>query len=380
MPDLVRLEDVRGLVERREGPCVSVFMPMHRAAPERDQDPIRLKNLLTRADALLQAAGMRPPEARELLEPARGLLSDPLSWRNGNDGLAVFLDRHGARTLGVGLELPELVVVGERYHVKPLLPLFTADGTFRVLALSRGDVRLFEASRQRIRPIDLGRAPTSREEALRYDDLEKQHLLHVAGRGAPLFHGHGIGDEVERTLDERFLRMVDDGVLAALPDRSPPLVLAGVEEIAAVYREVTRYPNVLRATVPGNPDPLRPAELHARAWAIVEPELARAREEAAARFRAGAARGELATDDLGAAVAAADAGRVDTLFVASGVERWGRLDRGTGAVVVHDDQEPGDDDLLDLAAVRTLLTSGTVYAVPSDEVPGGTDVAATFRY
>jgi len=142
-----------------------------------------------------------------------------------------------------------------------------------------------------------------------------------------------------------------------------------------VYREVTRYPNVLRATVPGNPDPLRPAELHARAWAIVEPELARAREEAAARFRAGAARGELATDDLGAAVAAADAGRVDTLFVASGVERWGRLDRGTGAVVVHDDQEPGDDDLLDLAAVRTLLTSGTVYAVPSDEVPGGTDVA-----
>ena len=38
------------------------------------------------------------------------------------------------------------------------------------------------------------------------------------------------------------------------------------------------------------------------------------------------------------------------------------------------------DELLDLAAVRTLLDPGTVDAVAAADVPSGTDVAAVCRY
>ncbi|CAD5939922.1 hypothetical protein PCC9214_01853 [Planktothrix tepida] len=47
---------------------------------------------------------------------------------------------------------------------------------------------------------------------------------------------------------------------------------------------------------------------------------------------------------------------------------------------VHPEAEPGDDDLLNLAAVQTLLNGGIVYAVPPDSVPDEARLAAVFRY
>jgi len=47
---------------------------------------------------------------------------------------------------------------------------------------------------------------------------------------------------------------------------------------------------------------------------------------------------------------------------------------------VHETEEPGDEDLLDVAAIQTVLNSGTVYAVKAEEVPGGGPAAALFRY
>ena len=41
---------------------------------------------------------------------------------------------------------------------------------------------------------------------------------------------------------------------------------------------------------------------------------------------------------------------------------------------------PGDEDLLDLAAIQTILNGGTVYVVEPEQVPGQTLLAAVFRY
>jgi len=51
-------------------------MPTHRAGTETRQDPIRLKNLLSRAREQLVDGGLRSTEADGILEPARLLLED----------------------------------------------------------------------------------------------------------------------------------------------------------------------------------------------------------------------------------------------------------------------------------------------------------------
>jgi hypothetical protein len=47
---------------------------------------------------------------------------------------------------------------------------------------------------------------------------------------------------------------------------------------------------------------------------------------------------------------------------------------------VHQDPEPGDEDLLDLAAIQSILNGGTVYAVEPEQVPDHAPLAAVFRY
>jgi hypothetical protein len=47
---------------------------------------------------------------------------------------------------------------------------------------------------------------------------------------------------------------------------------------------------------------------------------------------------------------------------------------------VHEEAEPGDEDLLDFTAIQTLLNSGMVYAVEPQKVPDEALLAAAFRY
>src|SRR5690606_3179384 len=97
------------------------------------QDPIRLKNLSDEAEEKLIAFGMRRPEARDILAPARDLVGDEGFWRYQDEGLAVFLAPDFSRILKVPIEVPELAVVGHRFHTKPLLPALAFDGRFHVV-------------------------------------------------------------------------------------------------------------------------------------------------------------------------------------------------------------------------------------------------------
>ncbi len=59
-----------------------------------------------------------------------------------------------------------------------------------------------------------------------------------------------------------------------------------------------------------------------------------------------------------------NAGRVETLFVAQDAERWGVFDPETQQVRTHVQSRPGDESLLNLAAVTTLLDRGQVFVLP----------------
>ena len=89
---------------------------------------------------------------------------------------------------------------------------------------------------------------------------------------------------------------------------------------------------------------------------------------------------ERASGDLEQVVIASADGRVDSLLVAVGVQKWGRFDMANRRVELHDDAAPGDEDLIDLAAILTLERSGSVFAVAPDYMPDHLPVAAVFRY
>jgi hypothetical protein len=378
--ELVSRAELKKLIEEPEGLCVSIFLPTHRAGAQTQQDPIRLKNLLRQAEEQLLLKELRAPEAKELLRPARELLDDSVFWRNQSNGLAVFLSHGVFRYYRLPLNFEDLVVVADRYHLKPLLPLLTGDGQFYVLALSQNEVRLLRATRHSVSGVELEDDPKSLADTLRYDDQEKQLQFHsgtAGGRGgrAAIFHGHEPDDPKDYIL--RYFRQIDRGVREVLKGSQAPLVLVGVDYLLPIYREASRYPHTIDEGVTGNPEGLRPDELHERAWEVVRPRFSEARQKAAAQYSQLAGTGQTSMD-VREIVAAAYYGRIETLFAASGTQRWGVFDPDTGQVNLH--QRPEGEDLLEFAAIQTVLHHGTVYVTNPENMPDDTDAVSVFRY
>ena len=381
--DLLTLDELKALVRRDVGPCVSIFMPTHRAGFETRQDQIRFRNMLREAEEGLRALGLRSPQVRGLLKPARRLLTDPAFWRHQSDGLAVFAGENLFRYYRLPLDFTELVVVSERCHIRPLLPLFIGDGHFFILALSQNQIRLLEGTRHRADEIELEGVPTSLVEALG-EGSEKQLQFHTrtgapgAGERPAAFHGHDPADEAkERIL--RYFRQVNDGLGQVLRNERAPLVLAGVNYLLPLYREANTYAHLLEQGITGNPEALTPAELHGRAWEIVQPYFLEAEQATRARYQALAGTGRTSTN-VQEVLPAAYHGRVEVLFVALGIQHWGRFVPETNTVHLSAERTPGDEDLLDLAAIQTILNGGTVYAVEPENVPDGAPLAAIFRF
>ncbi|HUG89175.1 MAG TPA: hypothetical protein VMP42_10490 [Actinomycetota bacterium] len=380
--DLLRPRDLRELVEAPARPSVSIYMPSHRAGPETRQDPIRLKNLLGQAEERLLEEGVERPDAREILDPAQALLDDEEFWKHQGDGLALFLSKDHGRAFRLPLTFDETLVTGDRYHVKPLFPLLAGDARFLILAVSQKEIRLLQATRQVIHEVELEEVPDSLREVavhreMRFLNYHTGTGFSGGGRRSAVFHGHG--DQTDEELIRKYLRAIDQGIRSAIEDERSPLVLAGVRYLLDTYRAVSEYPAILPDIVQGNPDELSNEELHAQARPLVEARARQRVEEAVGRFEEQSGTG-LAVSGVDEVVPAAAHGRVEVLWVALGVQRWGAFDEETASVEVREQPRRGDEDLLDRAAADALLSGGTIYAVDPGAVPGDAPIAALLRY
>lgn len=378
-------DDIRNLLQTPGRPCLSIYMPTYRAGAETQQNPIRFKNLLRHLQEELGEMNLPNGQAGDLLDPLRDLIEDHAFWQTQSEGLALFRSPELLQIHRLPIPVDELALVEDRFHLKPLFSLLSDNGRFYVLALSLKNVRLIEATRHTAEELDLPGVPHSLTEAL--GDLTRQYNQFQTGprgRGvsrAPVFHGHGTGEDDLKAEMLQFFNLADKALLKYM-DRDCPVVLAGVEYLLPRYKETTEHPKVLDDGLTGNAEDLSPEALRDAAWEIVEPYFLEDRRRAAERYGdlLGSGRASSRYDEI---LPAAHDGRVDTLFVARGVRLWGTYGVDSREIHLQKNQtrhSSGSEDLLDRAAAQTFLNSGTVYAVPQAEVPDGQAMAAIFRY
>jgi hypothetical protein len=142
---------------------------------------------------------------------------------------------------------------------------------------------------------------------------------------------------------------------------------------------VNSYRRLLEEGVAGNPERLRDEELRDRAWKLVEPLLKQVRHQAAGQLQEAVNTGR-GSDKLIEVLPAALQGRVAFLFATVGAQQWGTIDQHSFAVDLHREPSAGDEDLLNLSVIQTLLHGGTVYSVPPQSMPTNGAVAAVFRH
>ncbi len=375
-------DDLKQLFEINQWPSISIYMPTQRAA-DTQQNSIRFKTLVQKSESTL--SDYQYKDASKLLTPAKKLYNDIAFWNQRSDGLAMFIAPEFFKIYLLPHVFDELLVITHRFHVKPLIPVLSSNAHFFVLAVSQNSVRLLRCTHDSVEELETEALPASIHEFLKYDTDKKQLQFHTrvkeggAGNRPAIFHGQGAG--VDETKDNlyRFFKDIEKGIQSELKDETAPLVFAGVDHLFPIFKNKNSYQHLIDEAITGNPDELKAEDLKNRAWKIVAPLFDQEQQEAASRYT-NLRHTDSTSCELNEIVSASYFGRVDLLFVAKGVQAWGRFDPENNKVVVHGEKEPEDEDLLDLAAVHTIANGGQVYAVKPSEVPDKGLAAAVFRY
>lgn len=393
------------LASQRGWPCVSLYLPTHRARTDSDEDRIRLQNLVRTARGRLVDEGAREPDADELLSALRDVAVDEPFWRSMMPGgLALFCSGGECERLVVDTPLPEQCVVGDRYYLRPLLVAVGGETHFYALAVGKAGTRLYACDESSIVEVPLEDVPASFADANKYD-VEQDDLQGTtfaspasvagAGRSTAMFHGHGGEKDVKTSQLQDYLHPIEKAVTRAIgADSDAPLLLLGVHDQLDAYRAMNTYSHLISEQATGAVDELSTREIHKRALDKVRPTIASA--AAAELDQLEQARGTaLVSTDILEIVSGAAAGRVRALFFDEGVGPFGRFDPVTLEASIVCDSEPRflretqtperttpsecGWDLVDLAAAETILHAGSVRAYAGENPPLA-GVAALMRY
>jgi hypothetical protein len=364
-PSPLTNEEVRALLAEQEPPCVSLYQPTYASHPETQQDPIRFRNLLDQAERALADQGYSHEDSEAVLGKLRPMAELERFWIEAAGGLATFASPTLVKQFRVRQPLPELVVVSESFHLKPLIRLLQFDERFQILALTRNEVKLYECTRNTIEPVPLTGMSTTMTEALGTEVTQEFSRGTRATSG--FVHG-GEGDrksgrEVDR---DRFFTIVDREIRQRFSNRAQlPLLLAALPEHQSHFREISRNPHLLEAPVAVNPDALSLQELREAAWKAIEPYFDQRLERVKERYGQAQAH-HRGSDDIDEVTRALEQGRIGTLLV--------EAERHVPS------NGPASEDRLDDLLEGVLRTGGEVIVLPANRMPTRTGLAAIYRF
>lgn len=361
------------LANIRQAHCISIFIPTHRAGMEVNElvDQKHLKNKIKAVREELRTYKLKDHEIDKILRPAEKILEDTGFWSSQMEGLAIFINPELFEyyTLPVGFE--PRTYISDHFYLEPLIPYLNDNGHFYLLALSLKDVRVYEGFPHELKHLVLDELLPARLEEVVGFDYQQKNLQFRTGHtdsGQAMFHGHGAPSEQAKKEIFKFFRGVNQGMMQFLYDKNHPLILAAVDYLVPIYKEANDYKYLYDEFLPGNPEYEKPHQLHQKAKALLKDHFDGKRREKIGAFEEALAikRSSFREEEV---IVAAINGRIDTLFIRKGAEIWGIYESETNQAVVREKQEGQNVSLVNMAAVNTILNSGTVYILEPDEMP-----------
>lgn len=389
-------QELAALADKAGFPKISLYFPTHERGREIQQDPIRLKNAVAQAAAELERAGWRGSDIDRVMAEARARTEYSDFWLHQGQALAVLIDGDGAtQFIRLPEETDEIVVVADRYHLRPLIRMFGSRGRGYLLAVTREMVALNEVTRRGMTRIEVEGMPENIEAVRSLTDFQDDVGFHVNSRGsvstsqggaegAPQFHGLGPSpedhDEVELVeFLRRVARAVDDHLDGH--GSGAPLVLAAEPRTFGHLRPLMKkYRWMLDKGLQLNPAAFGEEELRERAWEMLSHELDEDREAAMERLQAQIGSDGGIQRDIAALAKAAVEGRLHSVFLEPRAHRWGHYDSDRHDVDFAEEPGPGKEDLIDFIAVRTLRQGGAVYPLEPTEADRLGPVAGVLRF
>ncbi len=369
------------------GPYVTIYLKLN--VPGRAG-----RNLADRIRATAKTAAAKLSERGEVsalverLTEGIGAIADQLQEEAQAETLLILRGDDYLQHRWLAQEFEDEIIVADNFHVRPLLKDLEVESEFYILALSQNDIRLLHCTRTSSEEVDLGgRVPRSLREHMATDTPQQGLEAHSSGhpgqangtKGYPqtLNTDSEASSEYLAHFYKDVSRAVSD-LLRAQGKEKVALVPCGVDYELALFGRVNTWPETVAEGVRGAANGLKGGEMHARALEVLDKDReSKIGEIVAQHDKQG---GEIPTAGVNDIVKAAYEGRVLHLLVAENAPVMGNFDESAHRARTHQVPRSGDEDLINAAAVQTIIHAGTVHSVPQAIVPGNRPMAAVMRY
>lgn len=386
-----RTKNLNTLMREEGGIRLTLYMPIEHAAPQSDQNPVRLKDLLSDAEVALKENGLSAENVREFLKPLSDILKTPDVFLREGKSIVFFVDEFSATGLDIPYEVATSCLASNRFSFKPLIPLISENAEYALLTIAGDSVALYRGDCLGIVRESVEDMPESIDDVAWVDDPEKSLQHHTAsttpspgqkgGTPTEIFHGHGGPDDLKRNQRKRFFKAVGQAVDRYLKNHNLPLILMAVERNLGLFKEVNPLNHHTAHEIDRDPHNLKEKQLREIAVPVVEEHLQKHKDRVIESLEAANGQKNEAYFTLEKAAPAAGVGQIATAVVASDKVHYGECEPERMEVHLFNSGNPNCVmDLLDYVATKTLLHGGEAYTVPADLVPGSGDVAAIRRY
>jgi hypothetical protein len=365
-------------VVRSPGPCITILLPPYHPGEPAGSASALLKSNLREATRQLAKLEFPQSAGADLLEPLDRLVADPRLVSGSHSGCVIFRSPSVFEQFGLIQALQPSFNIGGSFAIRKLAPEFAVPRVFYILALSKTRIDLLRCSGLHAEPAKPPGLPDTLAEALALE-FPDPHMKNRSAAGSSTGARHSVtfGTGTERETEHSHLadyyKLVDRRLHQFCREPDAPLILAGVEEDTVIYRDISTYRDLVKNSIQGSPDVSRePRHLLQQAYSILRSDALERHANALKTAKESVSPNRYSADPE-VILRGAFEGRVGELYTDENSERIDLFERDAY-------RNWGKEDVLNLAAVQTILHHGKSFELPRGMMPEGAVAVGLMRF
>ncbi len=356
------------------GPCITILLPPYQPGSQTASSAGLLRAYVQDAARELSARHVSESEIVNLLASLKTLSKEPEVQAGTSQGRAIFRSPDVFRQISLPMPTKAAFIIGGCFAIRPILDVLEAPRDFYLLTLSKKRVGLIRCSDFRLERMPLPKGvPETLEEALALEPPDHDLENRLSAGTARIRFGTGSGRETQHSYLTQFYGIVDRGMHEFLGRQNHELMLIGVDEDTNLYRAINTYPHLVSEGLSGSADSfLDEIDLAQRATGVVQ--------SAWTKGKAGELKvleervpHERFINHLQTILPAAFEGRIHSFYFDEAATRTGTVER-------EGYRSYGNEDLLNVAAVQTILHGGEAAGLPANMMPQENAAIAVLRF
>lgn len=346
---------IKDLVNKEGEVFVSIYLPTHRTSIDNKQDQTRLSNLVNEAKKQIQEK-FENIEIEEYFEGINNLKNSEDFWKNGNEGLVILINENETVYQRLSGNTPEKVVVGDRYHLLPLINYYELPNDYYLLDISKDRFELFQVGSEGIKNIETPSIERRFDDLFTDKDVEDGDLKNTGGASSTM-HGHQSKPEIDEKETEKYMRYVATHLVEFFKPRSFPIVLFGTTENVSEFKNIIGDEVNIVTTIDKPLDSMEREEILESLKANLLPEYLKKIDEKIEDLNSFIAN-DKGSDNLSRIQKDSETGRIETLFI----------------------EKDNDTEEIDKLVYDVINGGGEIILVDEEhnKLPSG--IAASYRY